>query len=242
MTGWSLKRIQHEAFQREWEVFADSSRYHPLRDGAREQDWEWAVDRLSKRMEISSSQRAAAYKFYEAKMTVEGDIAPDPRGMRGVTTETARERAERVYSGATAYVQGHPDLTPMRRATFECLFRFTQPTLETVRSARVGAARGRTKQGEAIDRIKWCLEVLTNHFDGTGYEEAAVNEKQMGVGEGWVFVDHSSAFPANHIEMMQQRGYQVFMAPSGNVYARNPKEVSAFEPIDATPQIAASKA
>lgn len=241
MSGWSLKRIQHEAYKREWEGFADESRYHPLRDGDRRQDWEWAVDRLFRRMEISAAQRNAAHAYYNAQQTLAGDSAPDPRGMRLVDTETSLERAERIYFGAQRYVMGHPDLTPMRKATFECLFRVSQPTLETVRAARVGKARGRTKQGEAIDRIKWCLEVLANHFDGMGYEEGKVNEKQMGVGEGWVFIDHCSAFPESYVDRLQAQGYQVFMAPSGNVYARDPKLPSVFEPLDSTPQIAAVK-
>ena len=86
------------------------------------------------------------------------------------------------------------------------------------------------------------MQVLADHFDGLGYDqEAAVNEKQMGVGEGWVKLDHVSAFPANYVETLQGRGYQIFMAPSGNVYARDPKVPSVFEPLDSTPQIAASK-
>lgn len=242
MSGWSLKRIQHEAHKRAWANFYDESAYHPLRDGEKQQDWEWAVDRLFRRMEITAPQRNAAHAFYNAQQTLMGDIAPDPRGMRLTDSETSLERAERIFYGAQAYVLRHPDLTPMRHATFECLFRVSQPTLETVRAARVGKAKGRTKQGEAIDRIKWCVQVLADHFDGLSYDtEAAVNEKQMGVGEGWVKLDHVSAFPANYIETMQGRGYQIFMAPSGNVYARDPKVPSVFEPLDSPPQIAASK-
>lgn len=241
--GWTLKRIQYEAHKRAWAGFGDDSTYHRLRDGDRRQDWEWAVDRLARRMDITANQRNAAHRFYNAKMAIEGDVPPDPRGMRlSDTSETALERAARIYWRGQSHVLGHPDLTPMREAVFARLFAFDQPTLEQVRAARVGSAKGRTKQGEAIDRVKWCVQVLADHFDGLGYDqEAAVNEKQMGVGEGWVKLDHVSAFPANYVETLQGRGYQIFMAPSGNVYARDPKVPSVFEPLDSTPQIAASK-
>lgn len=242
MTGWSLKRIEYETERRKWGGFEDPDRYHPARDLGRQQDWEWAVDRLARRMDIAPPHRSAAWRFYNAKMALLGDIAPDPRGMAGAGTETALERAARIYWGGRSYVAGHPDLTTMREATFERLFRRDQPTLEQVRAARAGAQRGRTKQGEAIGRIRWCCEVLANHFDGQGYEEAAVNEKQMGVGEGWVNIGHRSTFPANFVTTLQGRGYDLFEAPSGNVYARNPKVASAFQPLDATPQIGASKA
>lgn len=240
MTGWSLKRIEHEAAKRRWGGFEDPDTFHPARDLAKQQDWEWAVDRLARRMEISSNQRAAASKFYEAGQTLLGD-PPPRRGLSlvsGKESETIYERAHRIWNGGLNYVFGHPDLTPLRRHTFDKLFAPSQPTLEQVRSMN----GKRTNQREAIARIRWCCEVLANHFDGQEYpKEAAVNEKQMGVGEGWTLVDHISAFPANYIDVMQARGYQIFQAPSGNVYARNPKELSVFEPLDATPQIAASK-
>lgn len=238
--GWTLKRIEHEAHKRKWGGFEDPDTYHPARDVAKQQDWEWAIDRLARKLDISNVQRSAAYKFYDAKMTIEGDIAPDPRGMRG-SSETWLERAARIYWDAQSYVFGHPDLTPMRQATFLCLFRYDQPTLETVRAARVGKGKGRTNQREAIDRIRWCAEVLANHFDGAGYEEARVNEKQIGVGEGWERTSYLPGEQARCVQALEEQGLQVFVSPHGSVFFRRPHAASVFQPLDTTPQIAASK-
>jgi hypothetical protein len=242
MSGWSLKRIDYEAHKRKWGGFEDPDTYHPARDLAKQQDWEWAVDRLARRMDITADQRRAAHRYYEAKMAVEGDIPPERRGMVTGGPESWLERASRVFWSAHSYVVGHPGMTPMRAATFDRLFKASQPTLESVRSARVGAASGRTKQGEAIGRIKWCVEVLANHFDGMSYEEAVVNEKQMGVGEGWKRCHHTPGYEAEAIAALERQGFQVFVVPtSGSVYYRNPHAASVFEPIDTTPQIAALK-
>lgn len=237
MTGWSLKRIEYEAEKRKWGGFEDADRYHPARDLARQQDWEWAVDLLARRMDISPGQRSAAHRYYEAQQTMLGDVAPDPRGMALDTTEDRYTRAERIARGGLNYVLNHPDLTLMRRWTFDRLFAPSQPTLETLRQ-RGGK---RMNQREAIDRVRWCCEVLANHFDGQGYEEAAVNEKHMGVGEGWSRVGDPGTYEPSYVESLQAQGMQVFMAPSGAVYARNPAELSCFEPLDASPQIAALK-
>ena len=243
MSGWSLKRIQYEAHKREWAGFEDPSTYHPLRDGERQQDWEWVVDRLFRRMEITAAQRDAALTLYEAEQTLRGDAAPDPRGMRlvAVDGESRVERAKRISAEANIYVQGHPDMTEMRLATWLCLFRHDKPTLETLRSEAKppgSKTKGRMNQGEVVLRVKWCVQVLANHFDGQGYEEAVVNEKQMGVGEGWKLAEfHTTSM----VEALEAQGLQTFVAPSGNVYYRNPHEASVFEPLDSTPQIAASK-
>ena len=242
MTGWSLKRIQHEAFRREWDGFSDTSRYHSLRDGKQRQGWEWAVDRLANRMEISEGQRSAAYKFYEAQQVLLGDIPPERKGMSlrgGDETETRLERAERIGRAANAYVMGHPDLTMARRRTFDRLFDSSQPTLEQVRAN----GKHRLNQRETIDRIRWCCEVLANHFDGAEYpqREGEVNEKHMGVGEGWKRYDYSCASVTTAAAALEAQGLQTFVAPSGNLYARNPHEASCFQPIDQSPQITASK-
>jgi len=238
MSGWTLKRIQHEAHRRAWAGYGDESTYHPIRDGRREQDWEWAVDRCSRRLEISASQSRAAHAYYEAKQTLLGDEAHDPRSMPLGGGEDRYERAARISSGGLSYVMNHPDLTAARRRTFDQLFQSRQPSLEDMRR-RAGGKR--TNQREEIDRIRWCCEVLANHFDGQDYEEGAVNEKHMGVGEGWAPFGHVSQFPAGYVESLQARGLQVFAAPTGNIYARDPKQISVFEPLDATPQITASK-
>lgn len=240
--GWSLKRIEHEAHKRKWGGFEDPDKYHPGRDIPKQQDWVWAVDHLAKRMDITPDQRRAAIRYYEAKMAVDGDIPPERRGMVMGGPESWLERATRVYWAASLYVRGHPGLTPMREATFYRLFEARQPTLEDVRSARVGAAKGRTNQREAIGRIRWCVEVLANHFDGMSYQEATVNEKQMGVGEGWKRCHHTPGYEAEAIAALERQGFQVFVVPtSGSVYYRHPHAASVFEPLDTTPQIAASK-
>ncbi len=241
--GWSLKRIEYEAHKRRWGGFEDPDGYHPDRDLGRQQDWVWAVDHLASRMDISPVQRSAAHRYYEAKMAVEGDIPPERRGMVMGGPESWLERATRVFWSAQSYVRGHPGMTPMRAATFDCLFQASQPTLERVRAARVGDARGRTKQGEAVGRVKWCVEVLANHFDGMRYQEAVVNEKQMGVGEGWTRgCNVTPGREAEAVAALEAQGLQVYVVQSsGNLYYRNPHAASVFEPLDTTPQIAASK-
>lgn len=234
MTGWSLKRIQYEAFRREWEGFGDPSRYHPLRDGKREHDWEWAVDRLAVRLEISSAQRSAARQYYEARQVIAGDIAPERTGM-GLGRddgETRQERARRIAKGATAYVLGHPDLTAARKRVFEKLFQPSQPTLEQIRTN----GKTRLNQRETIDRIRWCCEVLANHFDGQPYPEGKMNEKHMGVGEGWARYEYTGSI-ADAASALERQGLQTFVSPSGNLYARNPHAASVFQPIDQSPQI-----
>lgn len=47
MTGWSYKRIQHEAHKRAWEGFGDEDRYHPLRDGKRQYAAKWVIYRMA---------------------------------------------------------------------------------------------------------------------------------------------------------------------------------------------------
>lgn len=243
MSGWTLKRIQYEAHKRAWAGYEDPSTYHPLRDGKREQEWEWVVDRLFRRMEITAAQRDAASTLYEAEQTLRGDAAPDPRGMRlvAVDGESRDERAKRISTDANIYVQSHPDMNPLRLATFLRLFAHDKPTLETLRLEAKppgSTTRGRMNQGEVILRVKWCVQVLANHFDGQGYEEAAVNEKQMGVGEGWKLAEfHTDSM----VKALEDQGLQTFVTPRGRVYYRNPHEASVFEPLDSTPQIAASK-
>lgn len=238
MVGWSLKRIQHEAFRREWEGFGDTSRYHPLRDGKREQAWEWAVERLANRLEISSAQRNAAYRYYEAQQTLLGDIPPERRGMSlgGDESETRYERAERICASATGYVMHHPDLTAARKRTFIRLFQPNQPTLEQIRAN----GKSRLNQRETIDRIRWCCEVLANHFDGQPYPEGKMNEKHMGVGEGWARYEYTGSI-ADAASALEMQGLQTFVSPSGNLYARSPHAASVFQPIDQSPQITASK-
>lgn len=238
MVGWSLKRIQHEAFRREWEVFGDTSRYHPLRDGKREQAWEWAVERLASRLEISSAQRNAAHRYYEAQQTLLGDIPPERRGMSlgGDESETRYERAERICGAATGYVMHHPDLTPARKRTFDRLFAPGQPTLEQIRFN----GKSRLNQRETIDRIRWCCEVLANHFDGQPYPEGKMNEVHMGVGEGWKRYEYVGQV-GDAVRALEAQGLQTFVSPSHTLYARNPHQASVFQPIDASPQITASK-
>lgn len=238
MSGWSLKRIQHEAHRRAWAGYGDESTYHPIRDGRREQDWEWAVDRCSRRLEISASQSRAAHAYYEANQTLLGDVARDPRGMPLGDGEDRYERAARIASGGLSYVMNHPDLTAARRRTFNQLFQSRQPSLEDMRRRDGGK---RTNQREEIDRIRWCCEVLANHFDGQEYEEAEVNTKHIGVGEGWDRYEYTPGAVDEARKALEQQGLQTFVSPYGTLYARNPHEASVFQPIDAAPQIRASK-
>lgn len=234
MTGWSLKRIEYEAHKRKWGGFEDPDTFHPARDLAKQHDWEWAVDHLCRRMEIAPAHRAAAHRFYEAQQTLLGD-PPPCRGMSTASdSETAYERARRIHGPALGYVLSHPDLTKARRRTFDNLFHVKQPTLETMRGPK------RLNQREEIARIRWVCEVLANHFDGQGYGEGKVNEVHMGVGEGWTRYDYAGQ-PADAARALEAQGLQTFVAPSGNLYARNPHEASCFQPIDRSPQITASK-
>ena len=237
MSGWSLKRIQHEAHRRAWAGYGDESTYHPLRDGKREQDWEWAVEWLWRRLEISAEQRSAAYRFYEAQQTMLGDVAPDPRGMALGETEDRYARASRIRNEAVRYVEGHPDLTPLRQRTFIKLFDVSQPTLESVRS--MGAKR--TNQREAIARVRWCLEVLANCFDGVAYEQEGAVSKQIGVGEGWTRYEYLDGMVGEARAALERQGLQTFVSPSGALYGRDPHAASVFQPLDSTPQIAPSK-
>lgn len=246
MAGWSLARIQHEAHKRAWADFGNPHVYIAVRDGARAHDWVWAVDWLWHRMEIPAPHHAAAKRYYEAKQVLRGDAAPEKTGMalHAPDGESAHERAARIAACADGYVQSHPDLTPFRFATFEALFHHKQPTLERMRTVRPPHAtgRGRAKQTETIRRIKWCVEVLANHFEGQPYEGDSMNEKLIGVGEGWKLCPYNPGQQAQAVAALEAQGLQTFVAPrSGNVYWRNPHEASVFEPLDASPQISASK-
>jgi hypothetical protein len=241
--GWSLKKIQHEAHRREWAGFGDLSAYHPLRDGPREQDWVWAVDHMRARMEITDGQTKAARKFYWAQQALRGDVEKRemPRvDCAGQGDASVYEKAAKIYYPALAFVTAHPELTPFREATFDRLFAVRQPTLEEIRVARPRGAvgRGRMNQREVKDRIRWCLEALANHFDGLGYpEEAAVNEKRIGVGEGWTRVGHIGDFGHTRVAELQAQGHQVFVSPYGSIFSRDPNILSVFEPLDSAPQI-----
>lgn len=175
MAGWSLARIQREAFRREWEGFEDETRYHPLRDGPRQQDWLWAIDEL--KGEMSPEAWQAAKDYYHHQQCALGDrnlpLVVIYGGIRSYDAGYwARERSQGIASAARDYVSSEPQCTPMRLATFTAVFQPAQPTVEWVRvHGRPGGAKLNPKgklirmnRRETVDRIRWCAETLAEHF------------------------------------------------------------------------------
>lgn len=178
MTGWSLKRINREAYLREWASYGDDESYHPLRDGPRKQDWTWAVDEMHRAGELAPDSHTAAHDFYRAQQAARGDVERretprvDGGGERFSTAIWARLRATSIEGAALSFVWARPENTPMRWATFCYLFHWRQPTLAEVRiHGRVGGPRRnaqgawiRLNEGETKYRIQWCCDTLALHF------------------------------------------------------------------------------
>lgn len=174
--GWSYAMIERES----------ARRYQSVRDVERTQDWEWCVDTI--RRHLSHAGYEAAQDFYHHRQAGLGDTerveevgARQQRQAFGWLW--ARNRSAAIAGAALAHVAHHPDITPMRLATFDAVFDYRQPTLEWVRlHGRPGGIRYNAKdkavsmnQRETITRIQWCIEVLADHFATItrGYGSAA---------------------------------------------------------------------
>lgn len=178
-TGWSLARINREAFIRDWAVFADESNYHPARDGQREHDWVWAINAM--RDELSPAALDAAHRFARLRRIARGDIehCGQPRVDSICSGYEAgfwmREAASRRAARARYAVVIRDDCTPMRLATFNAVFHWREPRLACIREiGRPGGVRYnaagqpiRMNEGKTKLRIAWCAEALAEHFGGT---------------------------------------------------------------------------
>lgn len=173
--GWTYAMIEREA----------DRRYRSIRDVERAQDWTWAVDEPAVRYRLSEEAFRAAHALYDHQQAAKGDFdrVEKPRvfvdgSLQYLGRSLAQERSGRLAAEAKAYVRAHPEMTEAREAVFERLFEERQPTLAELRwRARPGGervnAKGnlmRMKQGDLIERIKWCCEALADI--GAGLRDA----------------------------------------------------------------------